>query len=402
MRMLPTNDKLSYVVGEPADFSARPLLPFDGKVRAFLALLSARLIADGATRTMPDVMSFAWWCRKSNIERLAKTYDDGALRIGRGLAFHVTPTNMPVNFAFSWAFSFLSGNANVVRLPNRDFPQIPFIVRHIDDLLKEGSFPEVRDMNAFVKYGREEEITEPISAIADVRIVWGGDETIRTIRKAPLPTRGVEICFADRYSFCILEAKEIINLDQADLERLGAHFFNDAYIMDQNACSSPRLVVWRGTDSAVEQAGDRFWSAVGNDVERRYELAAVSSVDKFAQACRDAIELDSVTGLDHRDNRVYRLRLKTIPADIDSRRCNNGYFYEYATNNLDDLAAIVTNKYQTLTYFGLPREELASFVQRNRLSGIDRIVPVGQAMNLGLIWDGYDLIRTLSRVCDVR
>ena len=402
MCMLPTNDKLNYVIGGQFDFSARPLLPFDGKVRAFLSLLSARLIADAATRTMPDVMSFAWWCRKSNIERLAKTYDDGALRIGRGLAFHVTPTNMPVNFAFSWAFSLLSGNANVVRLPNRDFPQIPFIVRHIADLLNEGSFTEVRDMNAFVTYGREEEITEALSAIADVRIVWGGDATIRTIRKAPLPTRGVDVGFADRYSFCMLGATKILNLDQADLVRLGAHFFNDAYIMDQNACSSPRLVVWHGSDSEGEQAGDRFWGAVRMEVERRYELAAVSSVDKFAQACRDAIELDCLTGLKHEDNRIYRLRLNAIFADIDSRRCNSGYFYEYTTTNLDDIAPIVTNKFQTLTYFGLPREELASFVQRNRLSGIDRIVPVGEAMDIGLIWDGYDLIRTLSRVCDVR
>jgi hypothetical protein len=200
----------------------------------------------------------------------------------------------------------------------------------------------------------------------------------------------------------MLGATKILNLDQADLVRLGAHFFNDAYIMDQNACSSPRLVVWHGSDSEGEQAGDRFWGAVRMEVERRYELAAVSSVDKFAQACRDAIELDCLTGLKHEDNRIYRLRLNAIFADIDSRRCNSGYFYEYTTTNLDDIAPIVTNKFQTLTYFGLPREELASFVQRNRLSGIDRIVPVGEAMDIGLIWDGYDLIRTLSRVCDVR
>jgi hypothetical protein len=63
---------------------------------------------------------------------------------------------------------------------------------------------------------------------------------------------------------------------------------------------------------------------------------------------------------------------------------------------------MVTSKYQTLTYFGLPREELASFVTSNRLPGIDRIVPVGEAMDIGPIWDGFDLIRTLSRVCDIR
>jgi hypothetical protein len=40
-------------------------------------------------------------------------------------------------------------------------------------------------------------------------------------------------------------------------------------------------------------------------------------------------------------------------------------------------------------------------VTSNRLPGIDRIVPVGEAMDIGSTWDGFDLIRTLSRVCDI-
>ena len=33
----------------------------------------------------------------------------------------------------------------------------------------------------------------------------------------------------------------------------------------------------------------------------------------------------------------------------------------------------------------------------NSLRGIDRIAPVGHTMDFALTWDGYDLIRTLSR-----
>jgi hypothetical protein len=43
---------------------------------------------DAATPTMPDVMALVWWCHKANIERIAGTYDNAELRIGRGLAFH--------------------------------------------------------------------------------------------------------------------------------------------------------------------------------------------------------------------------------------------------------------------------------------------------------------------------
>ena len=401
MCMLPTDGGLVYVMGEPEGFSALPLLPFDGAARGFLAQLSARMMADSATRTMPDVMSFAWWCRKANIERLAKTYDNAELRIGRGLAFHVTPTNVPVNFAFSWAFSLLAGNANVVRLPNRDYTQIPFVVGHIAALMGEEDFAELRLMNAFVSYGHEEKITEAFSTISDVRIVWGGDATIQAIKKSLLPARGVDVCFADRTSLCVLGAARIIELERENLERLASSFYNDAYIMDQNACSSPRLVIWLGSEAETEKAAERLWEAVRAQVERRYELAEVASVDKFTQACRDAIELDCVTEMRRGDNRIYRLRLNALTGETTNRRSGSGYFYEYATERLDDVAAVVNSQVQTLTYFGMPREVLASFVRQNRVRGIDRIVPVGEAMDIGLIWDGYDLIRTLSRVCDV-
>ena len=62
----------------------------------------------------------------------------------------------------------------------------------------------------------------------------------------------------------------------------------------------------------------------------------------------------------------------------------------------------INSKYQTLTYLGFQKEELEDFVIKNRLSGIDRIVPVGQALDIDIIWDGYDLAKSLSRIIDVR
>lgn len=402
MLALPTDANLHYVVGDSAGFSAQPLAPFDPTVCVFLTQLSEQLMADAVTRSMPDVMSFAWWCRKANIAQQVKQYDDAALRIGRGLAFHVPPANVPVNFAFSWVFSLLAGNSNVVRLPSREFPQIDFLVQHIQTLLSQEVFHSIARRTAFVRYGHEEHITAAFSGLADARILWGGDATIQTFRRFAQPPRSIDVCFANRYSFSIFGAAAILALEPEPLNRLAARFFNDAYIMDQNACSSPRMVIWYGSPSAAEQAGQRFWAALRTVVESRYELEAISSMDKFMQACRDAIELDELAALQRTDNRIYRIHLKTLPTQIAQRQCGSGYFYEYSTEQLDELAPVVTGAYQTLTYFGISREELSAFVLRNRLPGIDRIVPVGEALDIGLIWDGYDLIRTLSRICEVR
>jgi hypothetical protein len=399
--VLPRHDKLRYVVGSPDGFCPQPLPVFAPQVRAFLARLSNRLMTDPASRAFADVVAFAWWCRKANIERQAAAYADGAVRLGRGIAFHVSPSNVPVNYLFSWAFALLAGNASLVRLPERSFPQTTVVLAHIESLLQEQTFGELRAMNVFLSYGREEELNAALSAIADVRIIWGGDDTVRILRKAPLPPRAVDVAFADRYSFCVLGASAILDLDGPGLTRLAAGFYNDTYVMDQNACSSPRLVVWLGHAEDARAAQTRFWAAVHEEVTRRFELAAVSAVDKLTQACRDAIELQGMPTLDRMDNGIYRVHLDALFPGIEDRRCNCGYFYEYVSSDLDEVAPIVTSKYQTLTRFGVDKELLASFVLRHRLTGIDRIVPVGAAMDMGLIWDGYELIRTLSRLCYV-
>jgi hypothetical protein len=69
---------------------------------------------------------------------------------------------------------------------------------------------------------------------------------------------------------------------------------------------------------------------------------------------------------------------------------------------MNSIAHIINTKYQTLTYFGLKKAQLLDFVVRNRLSGIDRIVPIGSALDIGAIWDGYDIVRSLSRIIDIK
>ena len=34
---------------------------------------------------------------------------------------------------------------------------------------------------------------------------------------------------------------------------------------------------------------------------------------------------------------------------------------------------------------------------KNNLFGVDRLVPIGSSLEIDLIWDGYDVIKSLSR-----
>jgi hypothetical protein len=256
-------------------------------------------------------------------------------------------------------------------------------------------------MTSFVRYEQNDEITCMYSANCNARLIWGGDVTIRNIRKiASVPERCVDIAFSDRYSLCVIDAPSVVKLNEIEMEKLSERFYNDTYLMDQNACSSPHLIVWQGNEK--EMAKERFWTAVYHTVGEKYQLATVSAVDKYTMLCQNAIDLNTIGTFKKHGNYVYRIALDTVPDDIDTLHGKFGYFYEYNIDDINSITHIINTKYQTFTYFGVDKFELLNFVMKNRLSGIDRIVPVGKALDMDVIWDGYDIVRSLSRIIEVK
>ena len=245
-------------------------------------------------------------------------------------------------------------------------------------------------------------MTQAFSTRCNARLVWGGDRTIDSIRKVPIPARSVDITFGDRRSLCVIDAGAVLQASPNALQRLASSFYNDTYLVDQNACSSPHLVVWLGSAEACASAKPRFWDRVSALATARYDLEPIWAIEKYLALCEGAIRLAGLKGTRRHGNHVYRLELATLPATLDDCWGRYGCFYEYEAGDVDSIAPVVDGRVQTLTYFGTDRRELADFVLRNRLSGIDRIVPVGSALDIGVRWDGYDLLRALSRVIDVR
>ena len=316
------------------------------------------------------------------------------------MVFHITPSNVPVNFAFSFAFGLLSGNANIVRAPSKPFTQVDVISEVIKTLLFQEKYAEINSMNAIVNYTEKDEITASISAISNARLIWGGNETIRNIRGLPTPERCVDIAFSDRYSFCVIESEAVLALEEVELRQLAEKFYNDSYLMDQNACSSPHLVVWLGESS--EMARERFWSAVYQLVCKKYDLQPVHVVDKFTSLCQSAIDFEQIKCITRHENFIYRILMETLPETLDTFRGKFGFFYEFDAEDINQISHIVNKSFQTLTYFGVNKSYLTDFVLQNRLFGIDNITPIGSALDIGVIWDGYDIIRSLSRTISVR
>ena len=383
------------------DFRRIPsMTPFNDKVIDYFDSLSKILRGVPEARKYPDIATFAFYCRKANLVQMKNKFvGKEEPRLGRGLVFHIAPSNVPVNFAYSLLAGLLAGNSNIVRVPSKDFEQVRIIVDAVMQLSKQERHLEISKRIVLVRYDRTSYATGDFSSKCDVRIIWGGDETIRQIRENILPPRSFDITFADRYSICVVNADNYVQDER--YEGIATGFFNDTYLMDQNACTSPHLLIWIGKKENVEKGKEIFWDSLHNLVKEHYQIQPIIAIDKLDNFLNQAVEMHGVKLIPPRDNLLWRVEIEDLQVNMDSFSSRGGYFLEYHAKNLEEISRIINRKYQTLVYYGISEEELENFVINSAPSGIDRIVPIGKSMDFSMIWDGYNLIESLSRTVQI-
>ncbi len=402
MRLEKPQD-VQWLLGDPLSLDEAPEIPFHPLRLQFAADLSKALMADPQTRSMPDVATFAFWCRRANLEKAAAAQDVGVgVRLGLGLVFHISPSNVPINFAYSLIFALLAGNSSVLRLSSKESAQEQVVLSALRELLQQTPYTSLRGCLLVMRYERNDEITEYWLQRALGRIVWGGDTTVAHLRSLQCHPRSREVAFADRYSMGVVSAEALVALDDAALQRLCGDLFNDIYLMHQNACSSPHLLVWVGPDEVVQAAQRRLWPRFEQWVDAHYRMAPVQAMDKFVGLCNDVLNHDNVARVEWPAAGLARLQLTGTLTEQWRQRGGFGTVHEWTVANLDAIAPAVDPHFQTMTSFGFTSAQLKDFVIRNRLSGVDRIVPIGRALDMGLIWDGFDIISCLSRVVDIQ
>ena len=393
--------KISFLIGKSNQVSNAPVMVYDESRTQFLSDLSRELLSDPSIRQYPDAATFAFWCRSSNLNKIIKNHRTSRLRVGLGMVYHNSPSNVPVNFAFSLAFGLLSGNTNVVRLSSKESDSALIILNVISELLATKKYSEIRKSISIIRFDRDDEVNKFWMSVADGRVIWGGDETVSKMRSFQCKPRSREIVFPDRFSLCVINANKIVKVSESDLKNICQNLFNDVYIMDQNACTSPQLFNWVGNDSTIKKAKDRLWPEFSKYIRQIHSLEPIQYMNKYVDACRNALSNDNVKSVKHENNLLFNIELSHFNDKQQDQRGYFGTIHEISIKNLNELAAIIDDRCQTLTYFGFDNKELKNFIVSNQLHGIDRIVPIGRSLDMDVIWDGYDIINHLSRTIDI-
>ena len=243
-----------------------------------------------------------------------------------------------------------------------------------------------------VRYPHNDDITQGLSSMCDLRLIWGGNRTIANIRKAELPPRAIEYCFADRHSLAVIDADVYL---KSNAEQTAKGFYIDTLYTDQNACSSPRLVVWTGKE--IEKAKERFWDAFQQIAEKEYELPVIKVVDKLDALCRLAVSGNKVKRIG-KSNRVVRVQVEKLTPDLMNFKESGGLFFEYDAYDLNEIVPILTKPCQTIAYFGVDKQALKDVIKNNGVRGGDRIIPLGHTMDISILWDGLNMVEAMSRL----
>ena len=75
-----------------------------------------------------------------------------------------------------------------VVIPSKEFAQADFLCKTINDILKKFKYKSLYTSTAFVRYDKNDKITEYLSSKCDLRIIWGGDATIENVYGGLLET----------------------------------------------------------------------------------------------------------------------------------------------------------------------------------------------------------------------
>lgn len=372
---------------------------------AFCADLSARLLSDPRARRYPALQALGFWLRPSSVKNMIQNHLatlPRTTRVPRGIVFQIPPGNVDALFGYMAVLSLLAGNVTLLRLPRGHRPEQKALLDILGEALAAAPLV-LRNRIVILRYDHEEHITAALSGLCDARMVWGGDETVSTIRRIPLPPLSVEVSFADRFSSLALPAKAYLNAGEEQKDQIVHAIFNDIYLFDQMACASPRLLHWIGTDEHSAEAAQDFYPRLATFAMDHYGAPqAGESVAKHVAQFMALHDLEVASCTTYAPALTV-LSLRSLARFSAFKNITYGYglLMDVTLPNLATLAHTTEKRDQTLAIWGFSSDEIHALVALSAGRGYDRIVPVGQALSFDPVWDGHNLFDTLTRLIQV-
>jgi hypothetical protein len=378
-----------------------PIGVFDPLIVDFLDALSKGIMKNRQINRNPGLTALGFWLRSANIRGIifenAHLVNPAKYRLRPlGVVFHICPANVDTMFLYSMALSMLTGNKNILRLSSKiESPDMLVLFDIIRETLNVSQFELLKPYLNIFQYEHNDDISAFLSMQANGRIVWGGDNTVKLFKSFPTKGRTKDIFFPDRISYAIFDAAKFNTLGEDNQKELVRKFYNDSYIFDQKGCSSPQVLFIYGNKDDASNFKQHFYNLLNTYSSANYQndifsLAMLKLNHLISDIFDESIKTNDVI---KKTNYLYFVDIDSPSENMES--CGGGYFYIKQINTIEEIVPFIHVDVQTLSYFELTLTDLEKIVQIGYGKGIDRIVPVGEALTFEYIWDGYNLLDEL-------
>ena len=382
-------------------------------------MFSQSLLKESQYKQYPELVALGFWLRSSNLKSKLKEvgykYLNASEPSGQasneykalGCVVHFTPANVDTMFIYSWIASLLLGNTNIVRVASQDSQSKVMLLELLNRLFNQPEFKQISERNVFISYDKQSNFTDELSAIADARLIWGGDKSVGLIKQSPSKNTCRDLSFADKYSLSLVNLSEIKESGENYAELL----WRDTQAFYQQACSSPRVLFFVG-DSSEDNTSllkDIFAKVnhlAKNDMENWQDDTRVNEhlVTLQSLSIQSYIGENAIIQLDQ----ISAAFVAPITQKTMSQHKGNGLYYVAIADSLEQVMdwlvhssleneCAIAEKVQTISIFGFDKKDINNIASASLGQTSFRVQDQGQALDFSFKWDGYNLLESLGQ-----
>lgn len=351
------------------------------------------------------------WCSEKNLLKLLNesllgdyTYLDGFQKSSindytqirctpKGIVSHWVAGNVPLLSMLILVQSIITKNKNIVKLSAQTENTLIHLLEPLNKIKikylgKTYSGKRILQSCVICSFSRND-INENklISKVADVKISWGGGNSMEAIKKLPSKTNCHNILFGPKTSF------SIVSQDYLDFNNNYKRFFlkmaRDISSFEQKACSSPHTIFYKGTQI------DDFCSKLADALDVTLNIIPKIHVENEYSNVLDAIEMGEFTGKIWKNKNNDWVIIKNDNFMLELPVFSRVIFVKQS-NDLKSIYPLIHDEVQTIS-LGLLGEEKINIANDLSNLGVIRFPDPGLMTNFDNPWDGKLVISELVK-----
>ncbi len=316
----------------------------------------------------------------------------------RGLVCHWLAGNVQILGMFALVQSIISKNVNLLKVSSRDdgvFTDILNEFKGVSYTTEDGNTILGDDLLKTISVvyfnHHSDKLGEEMSKQADVRIAWGGRESVETVSNYPSRFDAETVIFGPKLSFSVVAKEELSSIQEA--RKLARKISVDVSVFDQTGCASPHNLY-------VEEGGlvspEEFIDILGDSMQKT-EL----QIPKPLMSQEQVSQIHSIRGVyDFKgvvkgsDTMSWTLLLDDLD-EID-KPVYSRVLFVHKVNSIFDSLKYIDENIQTVGV-AAPHEKALKYAIEATKRGVMRLPLIGRMLNFEMPWDGLFLFDRLVK-----